>query len=119
MIRPAFWVEGVTLHVGATLHEYLLTRNLGFSLTPESCRVLVCLLVRGTWVPKNVRGWSECGSKFRSELELALEGGPADFSMMVVDSEAEILSSESKIISFSSEVKRTLAGDLSIEGGLF
>ena len=66
-----------------------------------------------------VREWSEFGSEFRSELELALEGGPADFSMMVVDSESEIILSESEIISFSSEVKRTLAGDLSIEGGLF
>ena len=101
MIRPAFWVEGVTLHVGATLLEDLLTKNWGFSLTPESCRVLVCLLVRGTWVPKVVRGWSEFGSEFRSELELALEGGPADFSMMVVDSESEIILSESELISFS------------------
>ena len=37
---------------------------------------------------------------------------------MVVVSESEIILSESKIISSSSEVKRTLAGDLSREGGL-
>ena len=66
-----------------------------------------------------VREWSEFGSEFRSELELELEGGPVDFSMMVVVSESEIISSESEIILFSSEVKRTLAGDLSMEGGLF
>ena len=90
MIRPAFWMEGVTLHVGATLLEDLLTKNWGFSLTPESCRVLVCLLVRGTWVPKVVRGWSEFGFKIRSESELALEGRPAGFSMMVLDFESKI-----------------------------
>ena len=65
-----------------------------------------------------VREWSEFGSEFRSELELELEGGPADFLMMLVVSESEI-SSESEIVSFPSEVKRTLAGDLSMEGGLF
>ena len=81
--------------------------------------MLVCLLVRETWAPKVVRVWSKFGSQFRSELELALEGGPVDFSMMVVDSESEIILSESELISFSSEVERTLAGDLSIEGGLF
>ena len=65
-----------------------------------------------------VREWPEFESEFRSELELELEGGPADFSMMVVVSESEIISSESKIISSSSEVKRILVGDLSKEGGL-
>ena len=80
--------------------------------------MLGCLLVEEAWVPK-VKVWSKFGSEFRSELELALEGGPVDFSMMVVDSESKINSSESEFISFSSEVKRPLAGDLSIEGGLF
>ena len=88
MIRPVFWVEGVTLHVGATLFEDILTKIWVFLLTPESCIVLVCLLVRGTWVPKVVREWSEFGSKFRSELELELEGGPADFLMMVVSEDS-------------------------------
>ena len=81
--------------------------------------MLVCLLVKETWVPKVVRVWSEFGSEFRSELELALEGGPVDFSMMEVDSESEISSSESEFILFSSEVKRAIAGDLSIERSLF
>ena len=64
--------------------------------------MLVCLLIRETWVPKVVRVWSE----FRSKLELALEGGPADFSMMLVVSESEINSSKSEFIAFSSQVKR-------------
>ena len=87
--------------------------------------MLVCLLVKETWVPKVVRVWSEFGSKFRSKLELALEGGPLDFSMTEVDSESEInlseskiILSESEIISSSSEVKMILVGDLSREGGL-
>ena len=63
--------------------------------------MLVCLLVKETWVPKVVRVWSEFGSKFRSELELALEGGPVGFSTMEVDSESKINLSESKFISFS------------------
>ena len=78
--------------------------------------MLVCLLVKETWVPKVVRVWSEFGSEFRSELELALEGGPVDFSVMEADSESEINLSESELILFSSEVKRAIAGDLSIEG---
>ena len=36
MIRPASWVDGVTLHVGAVLQEDLLTKDWGFSLTPEA-----------------------------------------------------------------------------------
>ena len=88
MMRPTFWVEGVTLHVGPTLIEDLFTKIWGFSLNPEFCGVVVCLLVKGTCVPEVVREWSEFGSEFRSELELELEGGPADFLMMVVSEDS-------------------------------
>ena len=81
--------------------------------------MLGCLLVEEAWVPK-VKVWSDFVSEFRSEfrfeLELALEGGPVGFSEMEADSESEINSSESELISFSPEVKRAMAEGLSIEG---
>ena len=84
--------------------------------------MLGCLLVEEAWVPK-VKVWSKFGSKFRSEfrseLELALEEGPVDFSVMEADSESEINLSESKLILFSPEVKRAMAGGSSIEGAYF
>ena len=36
MMRPASWVDGVTLHVGAVLQEDMLTKDWGFSLIPEA-----------------------------------------------------------------------------------
>ena len=42
-----------------------------------------------------------------------------DFSVTEADSESEINSSESELISFSPEVKRAIAEGSSIEGGLF
>ena len=126
MIRPASWVDGVTLHVGAVLHEDILAKDWGFSLTLVAREVLGNLLVERAWVSE-VKVWSKFGSEirselgleFRSEFELALEGGAVDFSVAEADSESEINLSESELISFSPEVKRAIAGGSSIEGSLF
>ena len=50
MIRPASWVDGVTLHVGAVLQEDILAKDWGFSLTLEAREVLGSLLVEKAWV---------------------------------------------------------------------
>ena len=53
MMRPYFWVEGVTLHVALTLFEKLLTEFRVFSLKTEFFGVVVCLSVdRGTCGPE-------------------------------------------------------------------
>ena len=76
MIRPASWVDGVTLHVGAILHEDTLAKDWGFSLTLAAREVFGNLLVERAW---DSEAWfvfgSELGLEFRSEFELALEGG--------------------------------------------
>ena len=126
MIRPASLEDGVTLHVGAILHEDTLPKDWGLSLTQVAREVLGNLLVERAWDPE-IKVWSKFGSKIRSELglglrsefELAPEGGAVDFLMAEADSDSEINSSKSELISFSPEVKRAIAGGLSIEGSLF
>ena len=108
MMRPYFWVEGVTLHVETTLFEKLLTEFRGFSLKTEFCGIMVCLSVdRGTCGPEAVQIWSEFESKIKLRWVSVLCCAE-DFSVMVEVSESEIISS-------SSEVERILAGDLSID----
>ena len=84
MIRPASWEDGVTLHVGAMLHEDTLAKGWGFSLLLEAREVFGSLLGERAWGPEV---WSKFGSKIRSEIrselglglrfefELAPEGG--------------------------------------------
>ena len=103
-------------HVGAILHEGTLAKDWGFSLTLMARERFGNLLVGRAW-DSEVKVWSEYGSKirsklgleFRSEFELALEGGAVDFPMAEADSESEINSSKSELISFSPEVKRAIA----------
>ena len=65
MIRPASWEDGVTLHVGAMLHEGTLAKGWGFLLLLEATEVLGSLLGERAWDPEV---WSKFGSKIRSEI---------------------------------------------------
>ena len=90
------WVE-ITLT--SLKSAWILSRVSAILTRGEDCEVsqgrvceglsrLVCLIVRGTLVPKVVREWSKFGSEFRSELELELEGEPADIFKVVVSEDS-------------------------------
>ena len=85
MIRFGSKEDWVTIQVGAMLPEDVQAKGWRFSLLSEAREVFGSLLGKRAWAPMD---WSEFGSEIRSESDLALEGRPAGFSMMVVDSES-------------------------------
>ena len=116
----------MTIQVGAVLPEVIQAKGWRFSLLPEAGEVFGNILVERAWASEvkvlskfGSETGSESGLGFRSEFELALDGGAVDFRMAKAGSDSEINSSKSELISFSPEVKRAIAEGSSIEGGLF
>ena len=64
MIRPASWEDGVTLHVGAILHEGTLAKDWGFSSALVAREVFGNILVERAWASE-VKVLSKFGSETR------------------------------------------------------